>query len=87
MVKHVIILGSTGSIGTQALQVIADNPDKFHVVGIAAAAETPSSSSTKPKPCGSTPTTLLSPTLKRPKLSPPPSAVPSAPAPPPPLTW
>lgn len=41
MVKHVIILGSTGSIGTQALQVIADNPDKFHVVGIAAAGRNP----------------------------------------------
>ena len=41
MVKHVIILGSTGYIGTQALQVIADNPDKFHVVGIAAAGRNP----------------------------------------------
>ncbi len=41
MVKHIIILGSTGSIGTQALQVIADNPDKFHVVGIAAAGRNP----------------------------------------------
>ncbi|RZH88851.1 hypothetical protein EIG94_16755, partial [Staphylococcus aureus] len=24
---RVVVLGSTGSIGTQALQVIADNPD------------------------------------------------------------
>ena len=33
---RVLILGSTGSIGTQALEVIADNPDKFEVVGLAA---------------------------------------------------
>jgi 1-deoxy-D-xylulose-5-phosphate reductoisomerase len=32
----VLILGSTGSIGTQALQVIAANPDRFEVVGLAA---------------------------------------------------
>ncbi len=31
-----LILGSTGSIGTQALEVIADNPDRFEVVGLAA---------------------------------------------------
>ena len=29
--KHIAILGSTGSIGTQALEVIAANPDKFQV--------------------------------------------------------
>ena len=34
--KRVIILGSTGSIGTQALDVIAANPDRFQVVGLAA---------------------------------------------------
>ena len=34
--KRILILGSTGSIGTQALEVIADNPEKFEVVGIAA---------------------------------------------------
>ncbi|AQA24980.1 1-deoxy-D-xylulose 5-phosphate reductoisomerase family protein [Rhodococcus sp. MTM3W5.2] len=31
-----LLLGSTGSIGTQALEVIAANPDKFTVVGLAA---------------------------------------------------
>src|SRR5438309_10680949 len=31
------ILGSTGSIGTQALDVIRRNPDRFRVVGLAAA--------------------------------------------------
>ncbi|MCI6206385.1 MAG: 1-deoxy-D-xylulose-5-phosphate reductoisomerase [Corynebacterium glucuronolyticum] len=36
MPRTVLILGSTGSIGTQALEVIAANPDKFDVVGIAA---------------------------------------------------
>lgn len=34
--RSVIILGSTGSIGTQALEVIAENPDRFKVVGLAA---------------------------------------------------
>lgn len=34
--RRVIILGSTGSIGTQALDVIAANPDRFLVVGLAA---------------------------------------------------
>jgi len=34
--RRVIILGSTGSIGTQALDVIAANPDLFRVVGLAA---------------------------------------------------
>ncbi|MFN9882288.1 MAG: 1-deoxy-D-xylulose-5-phosphate reductoisomerase, partial [Bacteroidota bacterium] len=29
--KRVAILGSTGSIGTQALEVIAANPDMFEV--------------------------------------------------------
>jgi len=33
---RVLVLGSTGSIGTQALKVIADNPDRFEVVGLAA---------------------------------------------------
>ncbi len=35
-VRNVVILGSTGSIGTQAMEVIADRPDKFRVVGLAA---------------------------------------------------
>jgi len=34
--RRVIILGSTGSIGTQALEVIGENPDLFQVVGLAA---------------------------------------------------
>ena len=39
--SRVLILGSTGSIGTQALEVIADNPDRFLVVGIAAGGSDP----------------------------------------------
>jgi 1-deoxy-D-xylulose-5-phosphate reductoisomerase len=31
-----VILGSTGSIGTQALEVVAAHPDQFRVVGLAA---------------------------------------------------
>jgi 1-deoxy-D-xylulose-5-phosphate reductoisomerase len=34
--RDVIVLGSTGSIGTQALDVIRDNPDRFRVVGLSA---------------------------------------------------
>jgi 1-deoxy-D-xylulose-5-phosphate reductoisomerase len=34
--RRVLLLGSTGSIGTQALQVIAANPGRFRVVGLAA---------------------------------------------------
>lgn len=37
----VLILGSTGSIGTQALEVIAENPDRFEVVGLAAGGGNP----------------------------------------------
>ncbi|MFC3961126.1 1-deoxy-D-xylulose-5-phosphate reductoisomerase [Nocardia jiangsuensis] len=35
-IVRVLLLGSTGSIGTQALEVIAANPDRFEVVGLAA---------------------------------------------------
>jgi len=35
-VRRVLILGSTGSIGTQALEVIRANPRRFEVVGLAA---------------------------------------------------
>jgi 1-deoxy-D-xylulose-5-phosphate reductoisomerase len=34
--RKVVILGSTGSIGTQALDVIRSNPERFDVVGLAA---------------------------------------------------
>ncbi|MBO9578735.1 MAG: 1-deoxy-D-xylulose-5-phosphate reductoisomerase [Microbacteriaceae bacterium] len=34
--RRVLILGSTGSIGTQALDVIRANPERFRVVGLAA---------------------------------------------------
>jgi 1-deoxy-D-xylulose-5-phosphate reductoisomerase len=34
--RRVLILGSTGSIGTQALDVIRANPERFTVVGLAA---------------------------------------------------
>ncbi|MUM25031.1 1-deoxy-D-xylulose-5-phosphate reductoisomerase, partial [Mycobacterium sp. CBMA295] len=38
---RVLVLGSTGSIGTQALDVIAANPDRFEVVGLAAGGGNP----------------------------------------------
>ncbi|GAA4738391.1 1-deoxy-D-xylulose-5-phosphate reductoisomerase [Amnibacterium soli] len=34
--RRILLLGSTGSIGTQTLDVIAANPDRFEVVGLAA---------------------------------------------------
>jgi 1-deoxy-D-xylulose-5-phosphate reductoisomerase len=36
--RRIVILGSTGSIGTQALTVVRRNPDRFQVVGLAAGA-------------------------------------------------
>jgi 1-deoxy-D-xylulose-5-phosphate reductoisomerase len=34
--RDIVILGSTGSIGTQAIDVVRANPDRFRVVGLAA---------------------------------------------------
>ena len=39
--KSVTILGSTGSIGTQALDVVRRNPERFKVVGLSAAGDEP----------------------------------------------
>jgi 1-deoxy-D-xylulose-5-phosphate reductoisomerase len=35
-VRKVLILGSTGSIGTQAIDIVGANPDKFRIVGLSA---------------------------------------------------
>jgi 1-deoxy-D-xylulose-5-phosphate reductoisomerase len=35
-VRDIVILGSTGSIGTQALDLVRANPDRFRVVGLTA---------------------------------------------------
>ena len=37
--REVVLLGSTGSIGTQALDVVRRNPDRLRVVGLAAGGE------------------------------------------------
>lgn len=37
--RRVIVLGSTGSIGTQALDVIRANPERFELVGLAAGSD------------------------------------------------
>ncbi len=34
--RSVLVLGSTGSVGTQALDLIAGHPDRFTVAGLAA---------------------------------------------------
>jgi 1-deoxy-D-xylulose-5-phosphate reductoisomerase len=40
-VRSLVLLGSTGSIGTQALDVVRRNPDRFRVVGLAAGGRDP----------------------------------------------
>jgi 1-deoxy-D-xylulose-5-phosphate reductoisomerase len=40
-VKDVVVLGSTGSIGTQALEIVRANPDRFRVVGLTAGRSSP----------------------------------------------
>src|SRR5271157_1473577 len=35
-VKKLVILGSTGSIGQQTLDVVRTHPDKFKIIGLAA---------------------------------------------------
>lgn len=39
--RTVAVLGSTGSIGTQALDIVARNPDRFRVTGLAAGGSDP----------------------------------------------
>jgi 1-deoxy-D-xylulose-5-phosphate reductoisomerase len=39
--RDVVILGSTGSIGTQALDLVRANPDRFRVVGLTAGGSSP----------------------------------------------
>lgn len=38
--RRVAVLGSTGSIGTQALQVVAQHPERFEIVALAAGTDT-----------------------------------------------
>lgn len=40
-VRDIVVLGSTGSIGVQAIDVIRRNPDRFRVVGLAAGGSDP----------------------------------------------
>ncbi|MEI5675762.1 MULTISPECIES: 1-deoxy-D-xylulose-5-phosphate reductoisomerase [unclassified Nocardioides] len=40
-VRDIVILGSTGSIGTQALDLVRRNPDRFRVVGLTAGGSNP----------------------------------------------
>jgi len=35
-IKEIVILGSTGSIGTQALELISEHPDEFRVYALTA---------------------------------------------------
>lgn len=40
--REIVVLGSTGSIGVQALEIIAANPDKFRVIAMSAGRKNPS---------------------------------------------
>ncbi|MCE7080008.1 1-deoxy-D-xylulose-5-phosphate reductoisomerase [Streptomyces sp. ST2-7A] len=40
-IREIVVLGSTGSIGTQAVDVVLRNPDRFRVVGLSAAGGRP----------------------------------------------
>src|SRR3954451_8541383 len=39
--RDVVVLGSTGSVGTQALDIVRANPDRFRVVGLTAGGSRP----------------------------------------------
>ena len=39
--RDVVVLGSTGSVGTQALDIVRGNPDRFRVVGLTAGGSNP----------------------------------------------
>ena len=41
MTRNLALLGSTGSVGSQALDVVRANPERFRVVGLAAGGERP----------------------------------------------
>lgn len=50
--RTVLVLGSTGSVGTQALDVIAANPERFDVVGLAAGGSDPAALAAQAIACG-----------------------------------
>ena len=39
--RDVVVLGSTGSIGVQALEIVAANPNKFRLVGLSGGRKNP----------------------------------------------
>ena len=39
--REIVVLGSTGSIGVQALEIIEANPSKFRIVGLSAGRKYP----------------------------------------------
>jgi 1-deoxy-D-xylulose-5-phosphate reductoisomerase len=39
--REIVILGSTGSIGVQALEIVAANPDKFRIIAMSAGRKNP----------------------------------------------
>src|SRR3954471_24870849 len=39
--RDVVVLGSTGSVGTQALDIVRANPERFRVVGLTAGGSNP----------------------------------------------
>lgn len=51
-IRQIALLGSTGSIGTQALDVVAANPDRFAVSALAASGNRPGLLAAQARACG-----------------------------------
>jgi 1-deoxy-D-xylulose 5-phosphate reductoisomerase len=59
--REVVILGSTGSIGTQALDIIRRNPGRFRVVALAAGGGNPELLAQQAAECGAAAVAVASP--------------------------
>jgi 1-deoxy-D-xylulose-5-phosphate reductoisomerase len=60
--RSVLVLGSTGSIGVQTLDVVTANPDRFEVVGIAAGGSDPAALAAQAIACGARAVAVSRPT-------------------------
>jgi len=61
--RSVLVLGSTGSVGTQALDVAARNPGLFRVAGIAAGGSDPQALAAQAIACGAEALAVIKPTV------------------------
>jgi 1-deoxy-D-xylulose-5-phosphate reductoisomerase len=61
--RDVVLLGSTGSIGRQAEQVVLDAPDRFRVIGVAAGGADPEALGAQAARLGATTVAVADPTV------------------------